>query len=143
MKSQTEIETKFDVDDDVVVTDLRDSRRRGVSRGARRVRPRRPVLRHQRPALAPQTSIVLRRRLGGDDEGWHVKFERAPGERTEIHEPVGDDPTEIPESLLDLLVLHCHDAELVPVAEVRNHRVVHRSARRRRASRSPRCATTT
>jgi CHAD domain-containing protein len=125
MKSQTEIETKFDVDEDVVVADL------GAVGGVGAAAP--PVdfdldaeYFDTSDLRLLQASIVLRRRLGGEDEGWHVKFERAPGERTELHEPAGDDPTEIPDSLHDLLVLHCHDAELVPVARVRNHRVVHR-----------------
>src|SRR6187549_2943590 len=125
MKSQTEIETKFDVDDDVMVTELHGID--GVSSAAAPVEFDLDAQYFDTSDLRLlRNSVVLRRRLGGDDEGWHVKFERAPGERTEIHEPVGDDPEEVTESLLDLLVLHCHDAELVPVAEVRNHRVVHR-----------------
>src|SRR6187549_1710112 len=114
MKSQTEIETKFDVDDDVVVTELHSID--GVLSAAAPVEFDLDAQYFDTSDLRLlSNSVVLRRRLGGDDEGWHVKFERAP-----------EEPTEVPESLLDLLVLHCHDAELVPVAEVRNHRVVHR-----------------
>ena len=43
--------------------------------------------------------IVLRRRSGDDDTGWHVKLPAAEG-RTELHWPLTDEP---PEALLDVV----------------------------------------
>ncbi|MET0907897.1 MAG: CYTH and CHAD domain-containing protein [Ilumatobacteraceae bacterium] len=124
MKTETETETKFDVDE-VVVAGLET-----IDGVASVAAPDEFDLDAEyfdtTDLRLLRANIVLRRRLGGDDEGWHVKLERTPGERTEIHEPAGDDPTSIPESLWDLRVLPCHDAELVPVARVRNHRRVYR-----------------
>lgn len=34
--------------------------------------------------------ITLRRRTGGDDEGWHLKLPVAASTRRELHEPLGD-----------------------------------------------------
>ncbi|PPG43180.1 CYTH and CHAD domain-containing protein [Pseudoclavibacter sp. RFBA6] len=41
---------------------------------------------------------VLRRRTGGDDEGWHLKRPRSGDERIEVHAPVGA-PRRIPPEL--------------------------------------------
>ncbi|CAM5658801.1 hypothetical protein SMICM304S_11390 [Streptomyces microflavus] len=35
-------------------------------------------------------SLTLRRRTGGADEGWHLKFPVATGIRDELHEPLAD-----------------------------------------------------
>ncbi|MDP9168616.1 MAG: CYTH domain-containing protein, partial [Actinomycetota bacterium] len=43
--------------------------------------------------------IVLRRRSGDDDTGWHVKLPTAEG-RTELHWPLTDEP---PDALLDVV----------------------------------------
>ena len=32
---------------------------------------------------------TLRRRTGGDDDGWHLKLKVADGERLEVHRPLG------------------------------------------------------
>ncbi len=122
LRTEIEIERKFDAGDDVEIAGLASID--GVASVAD------PVA-HDLDAEYFDTGdrrlfragIVVRRRLGGHDEGWHAKIERADGARIEVHEPVGE-PTAVPESLRRLLVLHLHDAELAPVARIRNHRTV-------------------
>jgi len=71
-----------------------------------------------------QAGITLRRRLGGSDEGWHLKVS-APGSsdtRLELQRPVGR--SRRPPILIRRLVLGAsRGAELVPVADIRTHRV--------------------
>lgn len=59
-------------------------------------------------------SITLRRRTGGDDEGWHLKLpvSLAQGVRDEIQAPLSD---AVPPELSGLLRSRVRDAELVPV----------------------------
>lgn len=124
VETQIEIENKFEAVESVEVTGL-DSIE-GVVAVA-------PPAEHQLDADYFDTAdlrlfragIVLRRRLGGSDEGWHVKLRQPDGSRTEVHEPVGDSPTSVPESLRRLLVLYAHHADLVAIATIRNHRTVH------------------
>ncbi len=124
VQTQIEIENKFEAVDEVEVTGLESIE--GVVAVA-------PPVEHQLDADYFDTAdlrlfhagIVLRRRLGGSDEGWHVKLRQPDGSRTEVHEPVGDSPTDVPESLRRLLVLYAHHADLVTIATIRNHRTVH------------------
>ncbi|WP_104084203.1 CYTH and CHAD domain-containing protein [Cryobacterium sp. Y11] len=73
--------------------------------------------------------ITLRRRTGGDDAGWHLKLPLAAGRRHEIHAPLGkhvfDKADAVPESLTQLVRFHIRDTQLVPVAQLHTHRVVH------------------
>ncbi|UXY27566.1 CYTH and CHAD domain-containing protein [Streptomyces sp. HUAS TT20] len=64
-------------------------------------------------------SITLRRRTGGSDAGWHLKFPLAPGVREEIHAPLSDT---LPEELAALVRSRVRDAELVPVVRLRSAR---------------------
>lgn len=59
-------------------------------------------------------SITLRRRTGGDDEGWHLKLpvSLAQGVRDEIQAPLSD---AVPPELSGLLRSRVRDAGLVPV----------------------------
>lgn len=59
-------------------------------------------------------SITLRRRTGGDDEGWHLKLpvSRVQGARDEIQAPLSDS---VPSELTALVRSRVRDAELVPV----------------------------
>jgi CHAD domain-containing protein len=58
---------------------------------------------------------TLRRREGGYDEGWHVKLAVRPGERLEVHAPLG--PL-IPDELRGRLIEIVGNAPLVPVASL-------------------------
>jgi CHAD domain-containing protein len=65
--------------------------------------------------------ISLRRRVGGDDEGWHVKIPAGNG-RLEIRRPLdGDEP---PVELTDLVRAHVRRGTLRPVARIDDHRTI-------------------
>ncbi|MEV7345360.1 CYTH and CHAD domain-containing protein [Streptomyces sp. NPDC093544] len=66
-------------------------------------------------------SLTLRRRTGGDDAGWHLKFPVAEDVRDEIRAPLSDDP---PHSLTGLVRSRVRDAELVPLVRLRSARDV-------------------
>jgi CHAD domain-containing protein len=67
------------------------------------------------------SSITLRRRTGGSDAGWHLKFPVAQGVRDEIQAPLSD---ELPGVLAGLVRSRVRDAELVPVVRLRSDRDV-------------------
>ncbi|WP_128428478.1 CYTH and CHAD domain-containing protein [Streptomyces cyaneus] len=67
------------------------------------------------------SSITLRRRTGGSDAGWHLKFPVAQGVRDEIQAPLSDD---LPKTLAGLVRSRVRDTELVPVVRLRSDRDV-------------------
>ncbi|MER5216911.1 CYTH and CHAD domain-containing protein [Streptomyces sp. NPDC002838] len=67
------------------------------------------------------SSITLRRRTGGSDAGWHLKFPVAPGVRDEIQAPLSDT---VPRALAGLIRSRVRDAELAPVVRLRSDRDV-------------------
>ncbi|MCD9872367.1 CYTH and CHAD domain-containing protein [Streptomyces guryensis] len=67
------------------------------------------------------SAITLRRRTGGSDAGWHLKFPVAPGVRDEIRAPLSDT---VPRSLAGLVRSRVRDAELLPVVRLRSDRDV-------------------
>ncbi|MFF5478325.1 CHAD domain-containing protein [Streptomyces sp. NPDC012935] len=67
------------------------------------------------------SSITLRRRTGGSDAGWHLKFPVAPGVRDEVQAPLSDT---LPDSLAGLVRSRVRDAELVPMVRLRSERDV-------------------
>ncbi|WP_433397632.1 CHAD domain-containing protein [Streptomyces sp. CA-146814] len=62
-----------------------------------------------------QGSLTLRRRTGGGDEGWHLKFPVATGIRDELHEPLADT---LPPSFAALLRSRLRHAEPAPVVRL-------------------------
>jgi inorganic triphosphatase YgiF len=88
-----EIEQKYDVDDDFVLPQLTGS----VLEGRKATRPARYFLSatyydtEDLDLLAAKTT--LRRRVGGTDEGWHLKQPVRKDVRQERHEPLGDNDT--------------------------------------------------
>ncbi|MFB7238978.1 MULTISPECIES: CHAD domain-containing protein [unclassified Streptomyces] len=66
-------------------------------------------------------ALTLRRRTGGADAGWHLKFPVASGIRDEIRAPLSDT---LPRSLAGLLRSRVRDAEVVPVVRLRSSRDV-------------------
>lgn len=66
-------------------------------------------------------AITLRRRTGGSDAGWHLKFPVAPGVRDEIQAPLSDT---LPRSLAGLIRSRVRDAELLPVVRLLSDRDV-------------------
>jgi hypothetical protein len=80
-------------------------------------------------ALA-RAHVALRRRVGGPDAGWHIKRDAGEG-RTEQHWPLGEavdaaGRASVPSWLCDEVASLVGTADLLPVARVRNHRVVSR-----------------
>ncbi|MGC9538020.1 CHAD domain-containing protein [Streptomyces sp. UG1] len=67
------------------------------------------------------SSITLRRRTGGADAGWHLKFPVAQGVRDEIQAPLSD---ELPRTLAGLVRSRVRETELVPVVRLRSDRDV-------------------
>lgn len=67
-------------------------------------------------------SLTLRRRTGGADEGWHLKFPVAPGIRDEIQAPLADT---LPHALAGLLRSRARDADVLPVLRLLSARDVH------------------
>lgn len=67
------------------------------------------------------SSLTLRRRTGGSDAGWHLKFPVAPGVRDEIQAPVSET---LPDTLAGLVRSRVRHAELVPVVRLRSDRDV-------------------
>ncbi|MDC0773827.1 CYTH and CHAD domain-containing protein [Streptomyces sp. HD] len=67
------------------------------------------------------SSITLRRRTGGSDAGWHLKFPVSPGVRDEIQAPLSD---RLPRTLAGLVRSRVRDTELLPVMRLRSDRDV-------------------
>ncbi|WP_210506490.1 CYTH domain-containing protein [Naasia sp. SYSU D00057] len=112
--SMTETERKYDVPEDAEPPEVA---------GFTLRRPERPDLLDavyfdtEDGALAARR-IVLRRRTGGHDEGWHVKTPAEEG-RTEYHAPLSET---VPPALLELVQEHLGGGELTPIAEIRTER---------------------
>ncbi|MET9090593.1 CYTH and CHAD domain-containing protein [Streptomyces cyaneofuscatus] len=66
-------------------------------------------------------SLTLRRRTGGADEGWHLKFPVATGIRDELHEPLADT---LPLSFAALLRSRLRHTEPAPVVRLLSSRDV-------------------
>ncbi|NNJ05779.1 CYTH and CHAD domain-containing protein [Streptomyces sp. PKU-MA01144] len=66
--------------------------------------------------------ITLRRRTGGTDEGWHLKFPVATGIREEIHAPLADT---VPRPLAGLVRSRTRATPLTAVVRLRSDREVH------------------
>ncbi|MGN9759047.1 CYTH and CHAD domain-containing protein [Streptomyces sp. SD31] len=67
------------------------------------------------------SSITLRRRTGGSDAGWHLKFPVAEGVRDELRAPLSDT---LPDELAALVRSRVRDVELLPVVRLRSDRDV-------------------
>ncbi|MFG2641838.1 CHAD domain-containing protein [Streptomyces sp. NPDC048370] len=66
-------------------------------------------------------SLTLRRRTGGDDEGWHLKFPVASGIRDEIRAPLSES---LPKPLAGLIRSRTRAEDVVPVVRLRSSRSV-------------------
>jgi inorganic triphosphatase YgiF len=67
--------------------------------------------------------VTLRRRVGGDDAGWHLKLPVGPDERTEIRLPLGRATRIVPRALAGEVRVLVRDRPLVPIAILRTRRV--------------------
>ncbi|OXY89869.1 CYTH and CHAD domain-containing protein [Streptomyces diastatochromogenes] len=66
-------------------------------------------------------ALTLRRRTGGSDAGWHLKFPVAPGVRDEIRAPLSDT---VPDEIAALVRSRVRCAELIPLVRLRSARDV-------------------
>lgn len=77
------------------------------------------------PGLAlARTGTTLRRRTGGDDEGWHLKLPRSGDARQEVHVALADaaSPLQVPAALRAQVAEVIGWQPLVPVAELATRR---------------------
>lgn len=66
--------------------------------------------------------ITVRRRVGGLDEGWHLKWPAGPDTRTETRLPLGRAVRTVPRQLREAIEEVTGTQRLVPVARVTTHR---------------------
>jgi CYTH domain len=122
MTDHVEIEQKFDVDEDFQRPDF--GALDGVTAAA-------PVVYHLAATYfdtpgerLAANKITLRRRIGGTDEGWHLKFPAADGNRQELHEPLGDSADEVPARLASRVAEVTAGRPLGPIAHLDTERTV-------------------
>ncbi|MDX3590385.1 CYTH and CHAD domain-containing protein [Streptomyces sp. ID03-2B] len=119
--TKREIERKYEATDDTRLPDL--TRVAGVGRVVSRGVTELDAVYYDTADLRlAADSLTLRRRTGGADEGWHLKFPVAVGIRDELHEPLADT---LPCPLAALLRSRVRHAELAPVVRLRSARDVH------------------
>ncbi|MGW1187254.1 CYTH and CHAD domain-containing protein [Streptomyces sp. NPDC002559] len=119
--SKREIERKYEATAETRLPDL--SRVAGVSAVVHRgVTELDAVYHDTEDHRLAADSLTLRRRTGGSDAGWHLKFPVASGIRDELREPLSDT---LPRSLAGLVRSRVRGAALVPVVRLRSARDVH------------------
>lgn len=119
--SKREIERKYEATAQTRLPDL--SRVAGVSAVVHRGVSELDAVYHDTEDLRLAAgSLTLRRRTGGSDAGWHLKFPVASGIRDELQEPLSDT---LPRSFAGLLRSRLRGSELVPVVRLRTARDVH------------------
>ncbi|WP_410663981.1 CHAD domain-containing protein [Amycolatopsis sp. lyj-84] len=69
-----------------------------------------------------QAGITLRRRLGGSDEGWHLKLPVSEDRREELRLPLSGKPDKVPGALARLVRARTLGAKLVQAAHLRTER---------------------
>jgi len=69
-----------------------------------------------------RAGVTLRRRVGGPDEGWHLKLPAGGDSRQELHVPLGRTVKKPPKDLSSLVRAHTRGQSLTPVAEIRTNR---------------------
>src|SRR3954447_9300071 len=67
--------------------------------------------------------ITLRRRTGGEDEGWHLKVPAGPDAKKELRVPLGES-LDVPGRVAGLVAAHARGAELKEVATLATTRTV-------------------
>ncbi|GAA2237398.1 CYTH and CHAD domain-containing protein [Herbiconiux moechotypicola] len=75
-------------------------------------------------AALARARVALRRRVGGHDEGWHLKLPAVEGRR-ELQWPLGDGaPGLVPDEVLDQVRVHVRDRPVTPLARISTSRRV-------------------
>ncbi|MFJ2151244.1 CHAD domain-containing protein [Streptomyces microflavus] len=118
--TKREIERKYEATDATRLPDL--SRVAGVGRVVSRGVTELDAVYYDTADLRlAADSLTLRRRTGGADEGWHLKFPVATGIRDELHEPLADT---LPRSFAALLRSRLRHGEVAPVVRLLSSRDV-------------------
>lgn len=119
-ETKREIERKYEATGDTPLPDL--TRVSGVSEVVDRGVMELDAVYYDTPDLRlAADSLTLRRRTGGSDAGWHVKFPVAAGVRDEIRAPLSDT---LPGEFAGLLRSRVRHREVVPVVRLRSARDV-------------------
>ena len=123
--SMREIEQKFEVPEDFELPSF--DTVLGVAKVSAPVEHNLDAIYYDTPDLRLAASnLVLRRRAGGDDAGWHLKESVGDGERLETHAPLGAVGDGVPEELARLVRSRARRRSLVPIAKLESRRVLHR-----------------
>ena len=126
--SMREIEQKFEVPEDFELPSF--DTLLGVAKVSAPVEHNLDAVYYDTPDLRLAASnLVLRRRAGGDDAGWHLKESVGDGERLETHAPLGAVGDGVPEELARLVRSRARRRSLVPIAKLESRRVLHRLRR--------------
>ncbi|MFF5280344.1 CHAD domain-containing protein [Streptomyces sp. NPDC013171] len=121
-ETKREIERKYEATGETPLPDL--TRVAGVAEVVDEGVMELDAVYHDTPDLRlAADAVTLRRRTGGSDAGWHVKFPVAAGIRDEIRAPLSDT---LPGELAGLLRSRVRHAEIVPVVRLRSARDVRR-----------------
>ncbi|MER7536270.1 CYTH and CHAD domain-containing protein [Streptomyces sp. NPDC097704] len=119
-ETKREIERKYEATGETPLPDL--TRVAGVAEVVDEGVMELDAVYHDTPDLRlAADAVTLRRRTGGSDAGWHVKFPVAAGIRDEIRAPLSDT---LPGELAGLLRSRVRHAEIVPVVRLRSARDV-------------------
>ena len=122
---QVEIESKYDVDEHATLPALHELP--GVASVAQPVELQLEAVYFDTAAYdLAAAKVTLRRRTGGEDDGWHVKLPISSGERLEIRHPLGRAVRKVPIQVVRTVRVHVRDNELVPVVTLATRRIVHR-----------------
>ena len=70
-----------------------------------------------------RAAISLRRRVGGPDEGWHLKLPAGADAKHEVHRPLSASTRTVPAALRRVVAVRTDGADLVPVARIRTSRI--------------------
>jgi inorganic triphosphatase YgiF len=70
--------------------------------------------------------VTLRRRTGGEDDGWHLKLPVRPGTRRERHLPLSAGTDTVPAELQDMVADITEGRPLRPIAQLNTERTIRR-----------------
>ncbi|GAB3081636.1 CYTH and CHAD domain-containing protein [Corynebacterium aquatimens] len=116
-----EVEAKFAVDEATPVPDF--TRLTAVDKRDADVTHNLSAVYYDTPDLRlTRAKITLRRRTGGKDDGWHIKLPNDGNGRRELHAPL-EDPGTPPAELINYVRAIVRGENLIPIAQVDNHRV--------------------
>ncbi|MFB7515075.1 CHAD domain-containing protein [Streptomyces sp. NPDC056144] len=119
-ETQRETERKYEATAETRLPDL--TRVREVASAADRGTTTLDATYYDTPDLRlAADAVTLRRRAGGHDEGWHLKFPVAEDVRDEIRAPLADT---LPGELAGLVRSRVRHASLAPVVRLRTSRTV-------------------